>query len=114
MDFNSMDIEVLEQIENPYKNKVICFRIDKSLYSLMTNRNLETGGTSPLVIFHRSRDERQGNYKDVCSFCSYENTKAMQCVKLNQHINTLFLHLIEKKTIRMEWLFIDYELSKSR
>lgn len=111
MDFNSMDIEVLEQIENPYKNKVICFRIDESLYSLMTNRDLETRVTSPLVIFHGARDGRQGNYKDVCPFCSYESTRAMQCITLIEHRNELFLHLIEKKNIRLEWLYIEYELS---
>ena len=77
----------------------IHFTIDQHMYSMSIFK--ETDRFQHGSIFHE--------VTDFCPFCKKDKPKWSTCHELDNFRSVLFHRLIEFPSIRLHWLFLDYE-----
>lgn len=98
----TLEIKQVSQEKEDEEAINIDFTIEQVAYQLFLVKNKENK-FEPKTIFHLDNLREMGK---ICPVCK---GKGSFCVKLEKNKEQLFQHLIQYPTIRLEWIYLDYD-----
>lgn len=99
------NIQQVSQIEDEFSDE-IHFTIDNFPFSIIVYKPRYSRSTNQLrSVFHET--------KERCPFCDEEFGYHENCSELHEDLDSLFQQLISTNSLRLPWLYREYEVMKS-